>query len=604
MGIEQSFPFTTPGNYSYDSAKISVSGGKAQLILGDLSGRTFNQPFDSDAGFTYDSGKTEFSGGQVQQKDNGPANATCWATFASSINLTAGDGVLTGSGVGGAAVSGGKLDLKYSDVRYVDYDANSNADSVGLITIKFKLTPNYSGFPSADRYFFTICQTAGSNINMISLYHSTSGGLSCRIGDSAGSTTIVSFGTWSPTASVEYEFELNCDFSITNERKLFVDGSQQGPTNFSVKTRSSDINLLRIGSNNNAAATSNFEIDDFVIFSNIQHTTNYTPGYTLPNGRYEGDTITLPDFVYPGLGNIQSFTGFTVTDANSPRYIINGQYWNGSIWTASDGSYAQANSAADINTNIGSLTAADTVTVKIITQDGVVLMSCDDLTLTYTGQGYGLDNPTIKPGNTTNMDDLLTFLATVTETGSDAVKFTIEVDGTEKYWTGSAWANSSGYAQSNTAAEINTNATTLLSAGSRVRPVVYLHSNDGTTTPNIDIITWTYDFYSFIDDNAETCYVYDFIKDAENNAVSGATITAVPRPAGNIKDKNIYINKKEIVKTSAADGYWEMNLIKSNQYAVGVLYDFILDYSNGAPPDIIRGLTIPDQDSVSFGDLT
>lgn len=59
-----SFPFTNPANYTYDSNKIDISGGKAKLAL-QQDDIDFTEDFVDDTDFTYDSNKSEFSGGQV-----------------------------------------------------------------------------------------------------------------------------------------------------------------------------------------------------------------------------------------------------------------------------------------------------------------------------------------------------------------------------------------------------------------------------------------------------------------------------------------------------------------------------------------------------------
>lgn len=56
LAATQDFVFTTPGNYTYDGAKIEITGGEARLkaISGTVSGGTYNSDFiTSTAGWTY-----------------------------------------------------------------------------------------------------------------------------------------------------------------------------------------------------------------------------------------------------------------------------------------------------------------------------------------------------------------------------------------------------------------------------------------------------------------------------------------------------------------------------------------------------------------------
>ena len=124
LGLVTIINYDVPDNFTYPPT-IEVTTD-AHLVLVDKTAQTFNQPFTSDTGFIYDPAKTEFVAGRLQQVDLAPANYVSWATYTSTIDLSCGSGVLTGTGFGGAAVAGNQLDLAHDDVRYVDYDADCN----------------------------------------------------------------------------------------------------------------------------------------------------------------------------------------------------------------------------------------------------------------------------------------------------------------------------------------------------------------------------------------------------------------------------------------------------------------------------------------------
>ena len=69
----------------------------------------------------------------------------------------------------------------------------------------------------------------------------------------------------------------------------------------------------------------------------------------------------MPESEYTGAGAIKALTAFTATEANTPHWTIQldqsgiDLYWDGVEFTASDGTYSQSNTSAEINTNIGSL---------------------------------------------------------------------------------------------------------------------------------------------------------------------------------------------------------------------------------------------------------
>jgi hypothetical protein len=109
------------------------------------------------------------------------------------------------------------------------------------------------------------------------------------------------------------------------------------------------------------------------------------------------------------------------------------------------------------------------------------------------GVSFPTDNPSSIPKTGFQATGLVDFDAIVTEPGSDTVTFTVVVDGIEKYWNGSAWIDSTGYPQSNQAAVIKANISSLALTGlSSINHRRYFHSDDGSTTPELDNTTFEY----------------------------------------------------------------------------------------------------------------
>lgn len=537
-------------------AGARVLAGQLLCDLVDKTGQTFNENFDNDTGFTYDSAKAEFSAGVLQQKDQRPAGATFGANYGSDINGNWGAGVLTGSAVGGAAVSGGKLDLAHDDLRYVDYDADLNADSQQVGAIKFKLTPNYNGSPSTHQYFLALCKAASDNDNLIQIRHLTTGDLTILIRDQNGNAVQTFSSAWSPTLGTEYEIELNFDIT-TGATRIFIDGSQLGSTGTATGTRDSGIGLFRIGSDNGGSLTSNFEIDDLIYFNSVQHTSNYTPGYTVNTYIYAATKVENPQFNYSGLGAIQAFTAFATTEAGAPRYTLNGLYWNGAAWAATSDNYATASDAATVAAQIASLPAADDIDIDIYFTDTNTQGRIDDLTLTYTGQEYSQANPLTKPVTPIQAEAISLFLSTLTEPGSDAVKFILDIDGVDMWYTGATWAASSGYAESNTLAEIQANLSTLdLTDGKEVYVGIYLHSDDGSTTPDVTDITIQFTFHGQ-EDEITRCQVWGHQEDNEDGLQDPIYVSLTNKVAL-YKNTKLVIHKQKITPT--ADGHFKVLL--------------------------------------------
>lgn len=603
-------------DFSFDTNNFEWDSG-LKLKLQDVSGQDFTEDFVDDTGFTYDSDLVEFSGGQIQQKDLQPSDSQSWITYESTINLNYGAGTLTGTATGGASISGNKLDLAQSDVRYVTYNATNNITAIQTGTVKLKYTPNYSGSPGGDRSIMYYAGT--SNNNLLFIRHRGSGQIQILIYDSTGSSIITTdLGAWSPSSGTTYEIELNYDITIGATR-LFIDGTQLGSTQIDTGIRDSDITQLRVGSNVAGTDSSNFYIEDLIFFDTVQHTTNYTPGYTLYENKYVASDVILPEMEFTGDGTLVSFDTFTTTENNSPRYTLqigrsgNYLYWDGAAWSISDGTYAQATNATTFNINCGDLSVNGEVYGQFkvhFDNSNTIQMSVDELTASLTAQLY----PTSNLSTTTNpilSTQGYTSLAIVsTENVNDYLKHTIEIDGQEKYWDSVSWVNSTGYTQSNTTTELIANISSLdLSVGVEAYIKTYHHSNNGTGRPALTSITAVYDFYAGTIDDPDETVVYGFCKDKNGTALSGVQIYAELTNSNAIYDEDImlfnYPDLSSPIATTNANGYWDYSFIETeNQDGTKWLITFV--YNNKSKTyevDVPHPDNTDDGISVDFADL-
>jgi len=464
-------PYTTPANYTYDNMKITVENGLAKLKLQN-SLQSFVEDFADDTGFTYDSNLAEFVGGKVQQKDKRPTDATFYASYNTDINGNWGNGILTGTPIGGASVSGGKLDLAHNDKRYVDYDAIGNANSQQVGCVRFKVTPNYFGQPDT-RWFFAICKAHNDIKNTIELRQSGSNSyLRLHIYDKDGNFVVEHLcGTWNPIVDTEYEFELNWDFT-TGATRLFINGIQNGSTCVSTCLRDSNIGLLRIGSDydNGSSDLSNFKINDFLVFSTVQHTSNYTPNWSnIYEYDYVESTVILPEMEHVLPGDLTTFVSFVTVESGNPRYTLqigrsgNYLYWNGSIWTTSDGSYNQANDATTFNAHVDDLDVEGETygQFKIHFDNSNTLSYVDNLIANlYMDIGYPTTKPTIYKtdgDSIANIEEWITFTETLGLGNEGSVVYQLSEDAvTWKYWNGSIWTTA-GITDYNSATVVNNN---------------------------------------------------------------------------------------------------------------------------------------------------
>src|SRR4030043_194183 len=562
-------------NLDYSQTEIIATNGALATL--NNSGLTFSQDFSSDSGFTYDSSKSEFTGGLVRQKDTRPSNATFLASYNVNKDGNGGGGTLTGTLNGGATVHDGVLDLASGTVKYEDFSATGNAGSQQTLCIRKVIIPNFTGAPATSQFYVNISQAPTVANNMVAVYHTSgSTNITIRIKDSAGADIIfTSAGSYSPTSGVPFEIELNMDLT-SGATRLFINGTQLGSTITTTGTRGSSIGLLRIGSDYNGTVASNFKTDSLLIFSTVQHTSNYTPDWSnIYENIYVENKVDLPNFSYSGPKTLITLDSFSTTETDSPKFILNDKYWNGSSWATSDGSYLQANDKATILANIGSLSVTGTtsITCSVVFQNSHTQSSVDLLTITYTGQKYYLSG-WLRTKSYFTAEELTLLAKTTTEPANTLVKYAIMVDGILKYWNGSAWAVSDGTeSKTNTLSEINTNIATIVTTNSTVKFYVLLITTDNQVTPNIELATIDYDFAGDIAE-PETCIVYGYYRDLSGNGINDATVTfTLKRNKYEYKEAADSVIEKAVSVTTGSngdpdweDGYFEIELIKSKEF--------------------------------------
>jgi len=321
-------------------------------------------PFDTPSNYTYNTSKIEIVNGIVKLKDQRPPNATFYASYDNNLNANWCDGDPTGVETGGVVIVNKKADLTGYLDKKIDYNADLNADHKYIGCIRIKITPNYSGVPGKSQWFFAIGRADGNNRNLISLYHYTNGNLYLLFKDKDGTTIFqASLGYWSPASGQEYEFELNYDL-INGETRLFIDGQQFGLTISNTNSNKDDnIGLLRIGQNvvaNPSLNAPNFYANDLIIFSTVQHTSNYTPGESIPLTIYPADKPTIKPISSWSVQNLYYFSGFShILGGNNQGNIgyqlsdddgVTWKYWDGAVWqTANNNSY---NDVSTVNQHI------------------------------------------------------------------------------------------------------------------------------------------------------------------------------------------------------------------------------------------------------------
>lgn len=543
---------------------------------------------------------------KITQIDQRPANATAYASYNVDEDFSWSNGVATGTLVGGATVENGRLNLKGGTNKYAVYDATDNADSAQQGCIRDEYIPDYTDKPSTTQYLFSV-SNGNTLTNLITMLHDTNGQIILTMYNSGSSQIMnVIFGVWSPIQGQKYVLELNWNIDDLGggqgATRFFIQGTQFGPTQTAIGTRGNPTSL-KIGASRNGTSASRHEVDNFIVFNNVQHTTNHSGElpYSYPETIYVSDTITLPTFVYTGPGAVQAFTNFQTTESGSPRYQLNGKYWNGSLWVTSDNSYEQMNDTATVLANLATAPKEPINNIiKMSFPNSNIASSTDELTLTCTTQKYATNNPTIEPATEIKMQALEGLLQEATIQGLDQIKAILKKQNEWIYFDGNNWVTSNeDYSQSNTIAEIVANKESYTDVGVTFKIRGFLHSEDGSTTPLLDKWTILFDFYGGDVEAPNVCVVYGTCFDELTLPESDITITFELDKDTAIYDGESQIFPDQIVTQPDLNGYWEAELIITANMNAKWIVTF--EFQGGKTKQY--SIVVPNQVSADFAGL-
>lgn len=581
MAFNKNYDFDNASNYNYDSDKITITGGKASLRLIDNEGLSFNETYTDDTGFTYDSSKTEISSG-LSQIDNRPTNSIIGSLFDTKDANFGADGVsLIGTEYGTPTISGNQLDcVGANGLQYID-SAIGTAQNDWVT--KFKYIPHYTTAPAQNTNIF--CKHNGvDGTDDIIIFNSPSGN-NLRV-TSNGLSAIV-FGTWEPTAEQEYTFEIFCVAGLVS---IYVDDVQIGTGKQITPIISTACNYIILGAYSNTYNIANGAFKEFIFYTSTTQNVNYE----VPEATYLSDKIIVPSQTYSDLGFLQSYDEATISD-NNVYYTLNGHYFDGVSWVPSN-EVDQYNDASTVITNIAQLHAEDTFQLTVYTENSNTLQSANSFDVGYTGQIYPVDNPPICVSDKTGLEELLSFVSTIVVSGNDSVTFRFCLNGNFMYFNevDSEWQVSTDVLESSTYEVINANASTLVSVPSIMEVQIILHSEDGSSTPEISQIDFSYNFASE-EDSVHLTLIYGFTRDADSTPNTKPFYVTLNEDADKYTEKTQVRNTK-IKVTPRANGYWEVPLIDNEGMEEGSYYSF--QWS-----DKTINLVVPMEDLVSYNDL-
>ena len=351
-------------------------------------------PFTNSDNYTLsDSNKLEITGGVLRLKDQRPTGYQLYDGFDDADDANWGIGTLARSYTGGASVSGGELDCSGGGLGvYATLDAD-NTPSVGnQFTLMVAFKPDFTDVPANLCYLLYYNATPN---NTIQLYMSTSGGVTCRIKDNAGSYAINrTFAKPSGGWVQDQEYRLFIFFKSGDSRCYLDEVSQWTDTNtFTRDVQASD---MLIGGT--ASSYGHFYITDFFIGTEVDYdyTATYpTTIYATDNPYADCLTASFKASEFLTFTSSETVTGSDVIKI-TPKANNQFRYISGGTGTNGDGSYAQSNLVSEANADADEYLSArsqiNTIRVFVHSEDGTTQPSISTLTVTYDSV---LSDPTI-----------------------------------------------------------------------------------------------------------------------------------------------------------------------------------------------------------------
>lgn len=368
-------------------------------IQGNVTSGSSSAFLDYSAGtdYTYTSTAVEFTNGAAALKNQYSSNITCAAAWSTvkTLDYSRDGGVKTVVAESGTITfSGGKMCLTSGANARVIWEGVNNLPKGGVGSIKFLWTPNYTGAPASLQYGPQWNELSGATRNYM-YFIDNAATMYSQVNNGAAATKHAGSYAYSPVSGTEYEILLTFDMP-NNLYNLYFDGTRRSTANSSAYTPDYTDKLIGrffLGDNNADAGSvvANFKIRNLIVYDTVVESgASYTPGYTMPASKYLTSDSTIQ--LTTGI-TISTLTGFDAvtyasgSDAVKFHFDVGGtkKYWNGSAWATSDGTYAQSNTVAEVETNKASFPAGVVKPIAVLhSADGSTTPSISSVLLNYT----------------------------------------------------------------------------------------------------------------------------------------------------------------------------------------------------------------------------
>lgn len=336
-GSENNWPFTTPANYTYDSGKIGITGGKAKLIGG--------------AGIYAQYHLNESSGTNVD--DASPNNRD-----GTTINMEDSDWVagklnncLQFDGINEYVNCGDIGNFERTDPFSLEcWIKTTDAGNACLLTKALWDGSTYRGYIltlSAGKLRVYLVHDTGANewIDIIT---------NVTVNDDTYKHVVVTYDGSSLASGLTIYINGISQIVVVN-KDLLGSNTILSTANFQISGRGGANELFE------------GQIDEVVVYNTELSVAEVEARYNSGSGTEDegfdtNNPAIVPNSGYAFTAALSTFTEMITTPSGTGiKYHcssddgVTWKYWTGATWAVTDDSYAQANTAVDINTNIGSL---------------------------------------------------------------------------------------------------------------------------------------------------------------------------------------------------------------------------------------------------------
>jgi len=512
---DDDIPYTTAGNYTLsDGAKLEIADGNAQLKA--VSGSATDWPFTTPGNYTYDSAKIDVTGGVTKLKGITSVHAQ-WHMNESSGTNVSDDGPNSYDGTATNMEDADWVAAKLNNG--LRFDGSNEYVDCGTIA-QFERTDPFSiecwiKTSTASRMIMSTANgtigwelyIAGGGTAFFSLNNNISGGN--RITRYSASSVIG--GAWT---HIVVTYDGSSTLAGTN---MYINGSLNNGSGTDALTGTTVSGaILALGRRSSGGLYFNGDMDEVVIYEKELSSSEITARHNSGTGTEDEGVDQNDPNIYPNTGfvftaNLSGFTETATTPAGTGiKYHCSSdggstwKYHNGSIWTTTDDSYAQANTAADVNTSIGSLAASGTFKFRaLLNSDGSATPELDNINttepITYstTDDLYADTKDASQIAPVTVLEWLTTTISNTKPANTD-IRILFSTDGRSNWqtYTGGTWqapASPTARANATSITDAQTNFNSLGVGSSTLDVRLFLYTSDSFVRPQVSNINVTSD---------------------------------------------------------------------------------------------------------------